>query len=215
VYEQLKADILAGRFAPGQRLKAQELCEARNVNVNAMREALSRLAGEGLAEVRPRQGFVVVSASPDKIADLTAVRVEFERVLLGWSIARGDTAWETDVVANHHALAITPLVDPADPERINDEWLKAHAGFHAALLAGSGSPMGRSIAANLTEIADVHRRWALLRGPQRRDIATEHRGLMEATVARDTELAQYLLARHYNLSAELLLKAAQPPEATA
>ena len=87
----------------------------RNVNVNAMREALSRLAGEGLAEVRPRQGFAVISASPERIADLTAVRIEVERVLIGWSVARGDTAWEADVVAMHHTLSTTPVLDPRIP----------------------------------------------------------------------------------------------------
>ncbi|WP_433171413.1 GntR family transcriptional regulator [Actinoallomurus sp. CA-150999] len=207
VYEQLKAEILAGRFVPGQRLKVQELCEGRNVNVNAMREALSRLAGEGLAEVRPRQGFAVISVSPERVTDLTSVRVELERVLIRWSIARGDTAWEAGVVAAHHTLASTPLIDPADSERINDEWLKAHAAFHAALLAGSGSPKGCGIAANLTDIADVYRRWSMLRGPQDRDIAEEHRELMEAAVTRDAELAAYLLSRHYKRTAEILLKA--------
>ena len=205
VYEQLKEDILAGRFQPGQKLKAQELCKDRKVNVNAMREALSRLAGEGLAEVRPRQGFAVMSFSRARVADLTAVRVELERVLIGWSIKRGDTAWEAGVVATHNALSITPMVRPEDHAQINDEWLKAHSAFHGALLAGSGSPMGCGIAANLADISDVYRRWTLLAGSQDRDIAGEHRALMDAAVARDAELAAYLLARHYNLTAELLM----------
>jgi DNA-binding GntR family transcriptional regulator len=215
VYEQLRAEILAGRFAPGQRLKVQELCEGRNVNVNAMREALSRLAGEGLAEIRPRQGFAVISVSPERVADLTAVRVELERVLLRWSIARGDTAWEASVVAAHHTLTVTPVVDPDNSRRVNDDWLTAHAAFHAALLAGSKSPTGSGIAANLTDIADVHRRWSMLRSLDDRDIAGEHRGLMEAAVARDAELAPYLLARHYNRTAEILLKAMETDSDTA
>jgi DNA-binding GntR family transcriptional regulator len=209
VYEQLRAEILAGRFVPGQRLKVQELCEGRNVNVNAMREALSRLAGEGLAEIRPRQGFAVISVSPERVADLTAVRVELERVLIRWSITHGDTAWEANVVATHHTLAVTPVVDPDNPGRVNDDWLTAHASLHAALLAGSKSPTGCGIAANLTDIADVYRRWSMPRSLHDRDIAGEHRGLMEAAVARDAELAAYLLTRHYNRSAEILLEAMQ------
>jgi DNA-binding GntR family transcriptional regulator len=214
VYEQLRAEILAGRFVPGQRLKVQELCEGRNVNVNAMREALSRLAGEGLAEIRPRQGFAVISVSPERVADLTAVRIELERVLIRWSITHGDTAWESNVVAAHHTLAVTPLIDPDDSQRINDDWLTAHAAFHAALLAGSKSPTGCGIAANLTDIADVYRRWSMPRSLNSRDIAGEHRALMEAAVARDAELAAYLLSRHYSRTAEILLKAMEAGSGT-
>ncbi|WP_262699585.1 MULTISPECIES: GntR family transcriptional regulator [Streptomyces] len=213
VYEQLKAEILAGRFVPGQRLKVQELCQGRNINVNAMREALSRLAGEGLAEVRPRQGFAVISMSPEQVADVTAIRIEIESVLIRWAFARGDTAWESGVVAAHHTLANTPLIDPHDPDRINDDWLKAHAAFHAALLVGGGSPTGSGIAANLTDVADVYRRWSMPQGPHDRDIAAEHRKLMEAALARDAERAAQMLADHYNLTAELLLQAMSADEA--
>jgi DNA-binding GntR family transcriptional regulator len=46
VYTCLRADILARRFSPGQRLRPSELGATRGVSLNVVREALNRLAGE-------------------------------------------------------------------------------------------------------------------------------------------------------------------------
>ena len=207
VYEQLKADILGGEFAPGQRLKVQELCEGRGVNVNAMREALSRLAGEGLAQANPRQGFAVTSISRDHLIDLTAVRVALETTLIRWSVTHGDTAWAASVIAAHYTLDNTSMIDSADPHWVSDAWMKAHGAFHAALLAGSGSPIGCGIAANLSDTAELYRRMSITMGPSDRDITGEHHGLMEAALARDGELAAKRIAAHYNTTTENLLAA--------
>ena len=207
VYENLKADILGGKFAPGQRLKVQELCEGRGVNVNAMREALSRLAGEGLAQAIPRQGFAVTSISRDHLIDLTAVRVALETTIIKWSVARGDTAWAASVVAAHYTLEHTPMLEAADSHQVSDAWMKAHGAFHAALLAGSDSPTGCAIAANLSDTAELYRRMSITMGPSDRDIAGEHRGLMEAALGRDGELAAERIAAHYNTTTENLLAA--------
>jgi DNA-binding GntR family transcriptional regulator len=207
VYEQLKADILAGRFAPGQRLKIQELCEGRGVNVNAMREALSRLAGEGLAQAIPRQGFTITPISREHLIDLTAVRVALETTIIQWSVSRGDTAWAASVVAAHYTLENTPMIESADHDQVSDVWMQAHSAFHAALLAGSGSTIGCGIAANLADTAELYRRMSITMGPSDRDIAGEHRALMDAALARDGQLAAERIAAHYNRTAENLLRA--------
>ncbi len=80
VFEAMRADILACRFAPGQRLKIGELCERFEVSLGAIREALSRLAAEGLVVSEAQKGFTVTPVSMADLADLTTTRVEIEGV---------------------------------------------------------------------------------------------------------------------------------------
>jgi DNA-binding GntR family transcriptional regulator len=63
--ETLRARITGGEFVPGSALPSETvLCEQYGVARNTLRRALDQLADEGLLEVRPGRGRVVVS-SPD------------------------------------------------------------------------------------------------------------------------------------------------------
>ncbi|ABG03501.1 transcriptional regulator, GntR family [Rubrobacter xylanophilus DSM 9941] len=58
--ERLRGRILGGEFGPGERLPGnRELAAAYSVSVGSVREALQRLASEGLVEVRPGSGTYV------------------------------------------------------------------------------------------------------------------------------------------------------------
>src|SRR5438105_6636492 len=115
VYASVRADILAGRFSPGQRLRPTDLAAANGVSLNVVREALSRLAGERLVQALPQQGFAVVRLSARDLHDLTEVRVLVETAALRRSIEHGDLAWESALVAAHHRLANTPMSN-GDPD---------------------------------------------------------------------------------------------------
>src|SRR5438270_5864488 len=90
IYACLRADILAGRFEPGQRLRPTELAGINGVSLNVVREALNRLAGERLVRASPQQGFAVVTLTAEDLADLTDVRELVEATALRRSIERGD-----------------------------------------------------------------------------------------------------------------------------
>lgn len=62
--------LTEGRFAPGSRLAAVDLAGTLALSATPVREAMSRLAGEGLLEERRGQGFFVPQVAPDDIADL-------------------------------------------------------------------------------------------------------------------------------------------------
>src|SRR3954471_8867484 len=90
VYGGLRADIVGGRFSPGERLRPTELAALNGVSLNVVREALNRLAGERLVQASPQQGFAVVQVSAVDLADLTDARVLVETAALRRSIEQGD-----------------------------------------------------------------------------------------------------------------------------
>jgi GntR family transcriptional regulator, transcriptional repressor for pyruvate dehydrogenase complex len=77
VFGQIRDEILAGRFVPGERLPAERvLCETMSVNRSSVREALKRLEQARLIEVRHGEGSVVldfrITAGIELLADLVA-----------------------------------------------------------------------------------------------------------------------------------------------
>jgi DNA-binding GntR family transcriptional regulator len=206
VHGRLRADILAGRLEPGERLKFPDLCERYEASVGVTREALARLAGEGLVSSEAHQGFMVMPLSEEELADLTTARLEVESSVLRHAVADGDVAWEAQVVSAHHVLARTPLADPDDARRMSDEWARAHAAFHDALLAGCGNRRLLDIARGLRGEADLYLRWSVSLGNEpERGIEAEHRGLMDAVLARDADLAVTRLREHIAHTKDLLV----------
>jgi DNA-binding GntR family transcriptional regulator len=211
MYSRLRADILGGRLAPGSRLKFPELCVQFDASVGVVREALIRLAEQGLVRSQAHQGFTVTPLSFDDLAELTDVRLEIEGLVLRRALADGDIAWESRVLAAHHFLERTPLALAGDPRRLSDAWAAAHAEFHQAVLDGCSSRRLRLIAAGLRDEAELYRRWSLPLGNEPdRDLPTEHRQLMEAALARDEEAAANVLQQHIQHTTRLLVDSSTP-----
>ncbi|NHN55372.1 FCD domain-containing protein [Calidifontibacter sp. DB0510] len=204
MYDGLRGDVLGGIFRPGERLKFAPLCERYGASVSVVREALSRLAEQGLVEAEPNVGFRVRTVSTEDLLDLTRTRIEIESLALRRSIAEGDAHWEARLLAAHHVLAATPIVAAEGPPRMSDEWETAHAAFHAALLEGGAGPWLRSVAATLRDASEFYRRLSQVRAPGR-DEAAEHRAILDAALAHDADLAVELLRAHYDRTAQILL----------
>src|SRR5262245_54862877 len=78
VFDRLRADLLAGRLQPGSKLKLAVLGARYAASLSVVREALSRLAEQGLVVAHPQRGFSVVALSPDDLTDLTNTRIDVE-----------------------------------------------------------------------------------------------------------------------------------------
>jgi DNA-binding GntR family transcriptional regulator len=204
VYDVLRSELLNGLLCPGQKLRMVELADRFSVSQSVVREALTRLAEQGLAIATPQRGFRVRELSVDDIAGLTESRVEIESVALRLAIERGDVQWETQIVAAHHLLERTPVVD--DDGQYFEEWGVRHRDFHQALLAGSNNDCLLGVVQGLRDSAELYRRWWwALAADRRRDLAAEHRQLKELTVARNADPAIKVLTNHIKWAPDQLV----------
>jgi len=209
IHDRLRADVLAGRFRPGQALSIAELAPALGVSITVVREALTRLCGDGLVRLEPRAGFRVAELSVAHLLDLTDVRAEVEASAVRRAVRGGDRRWEADVVAAHHLLAVTPPdgdgggVGPDE----NMTWWQAHVAFHRVLVAGCGSPLLLGIRDRLWVATELYLRWSLGAGDPTylQDAAAEHAALTEAAVARDPDWAAAVIAAHVEHTAGVLV----------
>jgi DNA-binding GntR family transcriptional regulator len=196
VYFRLRADILACRLAPGARLKINELCAALGVSLGAVREALSRLTAEGLVVSEAQKRFEVAPISVADLEDLTQARIEIETLCLKRAIAARGIDWETGLVAAFHRLSRTPARAAGDEQRLSEDWARAHADYHLALVAACQSTWLLRVRAMLYAQSERYRRLSAPVTEGRRNVTAEHRSIMAAALAGDAEKACALLAEH-------------------
>jgi len=78
VVAELKAGILEGRFAPGQRLISRDIVEQLGVSRGSLREAFQRLEADGLVDLVPNRGAVVRTLSPAEVHHVFQIREALE-----------------------------------------------------------------------------------------------------------------------------------------
>lgn len=208
-YNGLRAEILACRLRPGERLKIHDLCSRLSVSSGAIREALARLFSEGLVVSEAWKGFRVAPVSVEDLDDLTRTRLAIETICLRSAIETGGLEWETQLVAADHRLL--RLSDQVGPEGVfaSDDWAGAHADYHFRLVEGCNSPWLLRVRGILFAQSERYRRLALT--PRSgRDLDAEHRAIARAALDRDVDRACKLLADHLLLTPFMVRKFAEP-----
>lgn len=208
VTDRLRDDILQLHFAPGQRLGMAELAERYDVGFSPLREALSRLAGEGLVEVEGQRGFRAATMSRDDYAELHTLRAMVEDTGVRMAIAKGDDRWEATLVAAFHLLELRALAMHRNPSAEGlDLYEAAHRAFHFTLVDGAGmrrlsSLQQRLYAESRRYRHDFHRR--LVVGPSPwTGVILEHRNILDAVLARDPDKAAHALTSHIAMLSDL------------
>ena len=193
-YRRIRADIIFGRIAPGQKLKLDRLKEAYGASVSTLREILSRLASEGLVVAEGQRGFEAAPVSVENLREIAALRLLLEGYALEQSFAGGDVEWEGRVVAAHHKLAALEQ-RMRDGDRSGTElWKRYDWEFHQALISACGSQVLMDTHA---AIFDKYLRYQMIALSFRGDIAArEHEILLEAALKRDAATATATLERH-------------------
>lgn len=73
IYQRLRFQLRAGAFAPGERLVESNVATQLAVSRSPVREALSRLAADGLLDLRSG-GFYVALPTPQDMAEIYEMR---------------------------------------------------------------------------------------------------------------------------------------------
>lgn len=205
VFQRLRHDILECRLKPAMRLRFADLRERYGVGTSPLREALMRLASDGLVVLEDHRGFHVAPVSRAKLLDIAFMRKELETKALVLGIRNADDNWEARVLAAYHALARRSR--PDRDGSMDPEWEARHAAFHFALVSGCGSEWLLRFREILYDQWDRYRRLSIKYAKDDRDFMREHRELMEAALERDADAATYLMNRHITMSTKQLLEA--------
>lgn len=74
IYKKLKEEISRGSLKPGMKLYASKISDDLNVSITPVREALQRLASDGLLDISPNKAMVVKEVSIETVKAVLQVR---------------------------------------------------------------------------------------------------------------------------------------------
>lgn len=209
-YRRIRADIIFGRLAPGERLRIERLRGCYDTSVSTLREVLHRLASEGLIEAEGQRGFAVGRVSVADLREVADMRNLLEVHALRESFAAGDLDWEGRVLAAHHKLSRLEARMLEGDHGKTSLWKQYDREFHRALISGCGS---RELLETHSRIFDRFLRYQILavvfRGTE---AAQEHRALLDCALARDVNTAVAILARHISACVDFTVENGTLPQ---
>lgn len=204
-YEKLTAEILRGRWQPGDTLSTYALSEELQISRTPITEALKRLEAEGLVEIVPQVGCRVVRPNSAAVTELFAIRgvleglaaeaaaknlsarrlAELDALLdeMDIAIEAGDDVAFGDLNHDFHMAIVDGSDLPRLAQTVRGVWTSLR--YQLARLPSSGQPMGESMARSSSEHREIHRALAERAPELARTIAERHtRGCGDRFAAR-------------------------------
>ena len=212
----LRELLLRGEFPCGHRLTELALAARLNASRTPVRQALGRLAHEGLLEPLPNGGFVVREFTLQDIWDAIEIRGTLEGIAARMAAQRVRDSAELDNLRHHcEELEKLSVTGPTDFVL----YMEANERFHEELWRLAKSPMlARSIYAAIALPFAAPNSLVFSAAEQKLTarisvIAAEHhRGILEAIEDRDMARAEAIAREHSRVSRKNLMRAIQDKE---
>lgn len=193
IHTAIRADISEGRLAPGERLVESEIARKIGVSQAPVREALKRLAHEGLVLQLPRRGTYVAEISEEEARRSYLVREPLEDVA-----AREYCAHAPDSAHAQLQECIDRMFDAAKRDDLA-QLVQADIDFHRTVWEASGNPalpriwpIVESMMRSFTAVSNkVYFR--------KQEVAASHLPLLETLRDRDPDRAATAAREHINL----------------
>ncbi len=189
-YQRLRDQIITLKLLPGAPLQEAELMQEVGLGRTPVREALQRLAYEGLVVIRRRRGAFVANIG---VTDLQQL-FELRRTVEGFAAAlAAERAREADLCTLDRIVAALDEVHSLEDTQAHIEIDRA---FHAALAHSAHNRFLQSTANRLFNLN--LRLWYLALdriGPMHAAIE-QHRAVLEAIRRRDGRAAEAAIREH-------------------
>lgn len=190
VYATLKHRILTCAMLPGARIVEKDLCAEMRISRTPLREALNRLALEGLILVRPYRGFVVAPVTATAFRELCELRRILEPEAAALSAARA-TPEDIETLAANAKLEYT-----IGNHETYVPYLRNNSAFHLALVRCAHN--SRLVSAVMSAL-DQHQRPLYLGldyGIDAEASTREHVEVVDAIRNHDPDRARALMLVH-------------------
>ena len=199
VTEALRAAILAGEYAPRQRLVEIDLCERFGTSRFILRSALQQLAAQGLVEFQRNRGARVRDVSFAEAIEITEVRILLEGLLAARAaerVTRSDIATLRSLVKDMRTA-------------VRKAELLAYSELNARLHASIRDIAAHETASRLLrQLRDqtVRHQFSLSMVPGRSTVSLpQHEAIVAAIAARDAEQAERAMRSHLQSVIEAFL----------
>jgi len=190
VTEALRAAILAGEYAPRQRLVEVDLCERFGTSRFILRTAMQELAAQGLVEFQRNRGARVRDVSVAEAIEITEVRILLEGLLAARAAER----------ATKSDIAMLRRLVKAMRSAVTRSELLAYSDLNGQLHAAIRDIAAHETAARLLrQLRDqtVRHQFSLSLVPGRPAVSLpQHEAIVAAIGAHDPEEAEQAMHNH-------------------
>ena len=189
-YDRLRGWILDGTLAPGEPLRDESLAEALGMSRTPIREALARLAEEGLVTTTPTRRTFVSPVTLAQAREVYPIVVALEALALRQALPHVTPKALAEMRAANARLAAA--LDACDTCAALD----ADRALHGAIIAMSGNgELQAMLAALICKVQRIER--AFWGAADRRESVADHEHLIARMEAGDAAGAQAALARNW------------------
>lgn len=193
VYDHLKSQIIDLALEPGARLHAETLAVELDVSPTPVREALNRLAAEGIVTAAPYRGFRVSALlSREELVQLLEARQLVERTAVERAASTREESSLGDLAALVSRMDDLAKADSLDVKAFN----AADAEFHRLTVGLSGNRFLLQAFDSLHTHVQIARHYQGRSVAEARHANDEHRRLLAALVDGDAEAAGDEAQRH-------------------
>lgn len=215
-YSAIRSRILLGQYATDIHLTEMDLARDLDVSRTPVREALHRLAAEGLVSLSPNRGVKVIGWSDrevEEIYELRALLESFGARLAATKVTKNDLDRLRDLVSEMDELN----KDTSRPERFERIALLNNE-FHLAILQATGKESFVTILTSLLHVPLVARTFIRYSPQDLQRSANHHHELISALDAGDGLWAESVMRSHIlaarSVFATNYRDAASSPDAT-
>lgn len=188
VYEQLRADMISCKLAPGAELREAELAARFDMSKSPVRDALMRLESEGLVITLPRQGYRVAPVSLTDVLDMFHLRAALERACMERIVLQASDEQLRELDAFRHF----------DASAWDGGFIAFNRAFHRRIAELGGNARMRDQLLDLIDLLEraVQVSVASMKQGDPQVLVNEHVEIIDALQARAVKKAQRLAEQH-------------------
>ena len=190
VYLALEDAILSGEYKRGDALTEMSLCKKLGVSRTPVRSALHRLSEEGLIEVVPNRGTIVVGMNDDDLADIYKIRIRLEGLASSMAAERIN---EEEKAALAETVELSEFyLGKGDVEKLKE----LDTNFHIIIYKASGNRTLSKILSELHRNIRSYRKLSLTIPGRLEKSIEEHKEILAAIQSGDAKRADEITSRH-------------------
>jgi len=213
-YVELRRRLLHGELAPGTQLVNRKLADDIGLSMTPIREAIHKLASEGLIEQVPGSGAFVRTISLDDLDDLYTVRLALEPMAAAKAALH---ATPRELVSLRSLVKaslgiVRRLADAGAGHAsaaLNTRWITIDRKIHELVFQASRSGWLAKVSSEMHLLSFAFSRQQTLPNLLTADAATRtwesHRRLVHAIASRDAKLASSVMREHIRTGARHVL----------
>ncbi|HYD32041.1 MAG TPA: GntR family transcriptional regulator [Azospirillaceae bacterium] len=190
IHRDLRQEIVSLRRKPGEPVSEKQIAEAFGVSRTPVREAVLKLADEGLIEIFPQSGTFVSRIPLDALSGASEIRKALEKTTVRLAAER---ATRSQIAQLHACLERQREVDAAHDE---EGFHQADETFHALLAEIAGYPGFWTVTQQVKVQVDRCRRLTLPVPGRIATVIAEHEAIVEAIASHAPDRAERSLVDH-------------------